>query len=107
MGMDQEQRRRFRTEIVEDGALRGGLMWYRAMPFHDPRHVTGTVRIPTTFVWSDGDPTISRAGGLRTPAYVDAPYEYVELAGVSHWIPEEAPERLAEAVVARVASASP
>ena len=40
----------------------------------------------------------------RTRQYVDAPYEYVELSGVSHWIPEEAPEELAEAILARVAS---
>jgi pimeloyl-ACP methyl ester carboxylesterase len=104
MGMDEEQRRRFRTEIVEDGALTGGLMWYRAVPLVDPRHVTGTVRVPTTFVWSDGDPAIARAGGLQTQDYVDAPYEYVELNGVSHWIPEEAPQALATAVLARVAA---
>ena len=107
MGMGEEQRRRFRTEMVEDGALRGGLMWYRALPLVDPRRTTGKVRVPTTFVWSDGDPTISRAGGLRTPSYVDAPYEYVELVGVSHWVPEEAPGRLAEAVLARAGSAVP
>jgi pimeloyl-ACP methyl ester carboxylesterase len=102
MGMDEEQRRRFRAEMVEDGALTGGLMWYRALPLVDRRHVTGTVRVPTTFVWSDGDPTIDRAGGRATPQYVEAPYEYVELPGVSHWIPEEAPELLADAVLARV-----
>jgi pimeloyl-ACP methyl ester carboxylesterase len=106
MGMDDEQVDRFRTEIVEDGALTGGLMWYRALPLADRRHLVGTVRTPTTFVWSDGDPTIDRAGGERTPRYVDAPYEYVELPGVSHWIPEAAPGALADAVLARVASVS-
>ncbi len=104
MGMDEEQRRRFRTEMVEDGALTGGLMWYRALPLVDRRHVGGTVRVPTTFVWSDGDQTIARSGGQHTPEHVDAAYQYVELAGVSHWVPEEAPVPLAEAVLARVAS---
>jgi pimeloyl-ACP methyl ester carboxylesterase len=104
MDMDEEARERFRREIVEDGALRGGLMWYRALPLVTPGHLTGTVRVPTTFVWSDRDPTIDRAGGLRTSDHVDAPYEYVELNGVSHWIPEEAPEQLAEAILARAAS---
>ena len=104
MGMDEEQRRRFRTEIVEDGALTGGLMWYRALPLADPRHVAGPVTVPTTFVWSDQDPTIDRAGGRRTADHVRAPYEYVELPGVSHWIPEHAPGPLADAVLDRVRS---
>jgi pimeloyl-ACP methyl ester carboxylesterase len=103
MGMDAEQVHRFRTEIVEDGALSGGLMWYRALPLGDPSSAVGTVRVPTTFVWSDADPAIDRAGGSLTPQHVDAPYSYVELAGVSHWIPEHAPAELAGAVVARVA----
>jgi pimeloyl-ACP methyl ester carboxylesterase len=107
MGMDEESRARFRSEIVDDGALTGGLMWYRALPLVTPGHLGGTVRVPTTFVWSDGDPTIARAGGLRTHEHVDAPYEYVELEGVSHWIPEDAPDLLARAILDRVATVAP
>jgi pimeloyl-ACP methyl ester carboxylesterase len=106
MGMREEEIARFRTEIVEDGALRGGLMWYRALPLFDRSALAGTVRVPTTFVWSDGDPSIDRAGGRHTPDFVEAPYRYVELGGVSHWIPEHAPDALAEAVLERVDSAS-
>jgi pimeloyl-ACP methyl ester carboxylesterase len=35
---------------------------------------------------------------------VDAPYEAVTLEGVSHWIPTEAPELLAQHVLARIDS---
>jgi pimeloyl-ACP methyl ester carboxylesterase len=103
-GMDEESLQRFRTEVVADGALRGGLMWYRAMLLPGRDATPGKVRVPTTFVWSDGDVAVGPAGARRTPDLVDAPYDYVELEGVSHWIPTEAPERLAEAIVARAAS---
>lgn len=33
------------------------------------------------------------------------PYELVVLEGVTHWIPAHAPDRLADAILARIASA--
>ena len=101
-GMTAEEIDRFRSDIVEDGALRGGLMWYRAMFLEDPRQMSGPVRVPTTLVWSDGDAYVGRAGVDRTPAYVEADYRLVELPGVSHWIPTQAPEALAAAVLDRI-----
>ena len=52
-------------------------------------------------VWSDGDTALDRAGAEATADHVDAPYELVVLAGVSHWIPTQAPQALAEAILAR------
>ena len=103
-GMTAADVARFRREIVEDGALRGGLMWYRALPLLDRRHLTATVRVPTTFVWSDGDVAVGPAGGRHTPRHVEAPYRFVELTGVSHWIPTQAPGALARAILDRVAA---
>jgi pimeloyl-ACP methyl ester carboxylesterase len=103
-GMDDESLERFREEMVADGALGGGLMWYRALPLPGPAPTVGKVRVPTTFVWSDGDVAVDAAGGRHTPDLVDAPYEYVELDGVSHWIPTEAPEPLTAAILRRIES---
>jgi pimeloyl-ACP methyl ester carboxylesterase len=105
-GMTADDVQRFHDEIVDDGALRGGLMYYRAMPFAFPALKNPIVRVPTTFVWSDGDVAITEAGGRLTPEYVDAPYEAVTLPGVSHWIPTEAPEALAEHILRRIDSVS-
>ncbi|MSX07199.1 MAG: alpha/beta hydrolase, partial [Actinobacteria bacterium] len=33
------------------------------------------------------------------------PYRFVELDGISHWIPEEAPDRLAAEILDRIGSA--
>jgi pimeloyl-ACP methyl ester carboxylesterase len=104
-GMDEESLARFRTEMVADGALRGGLMWYRALPLPDQAVSVGRIRVPTTFVWSDKDAAIGPVGARNTEALVAAPYEYVELNGVSHWIPTEAPEQLTAAILRRIESA--
>lgn len=92
---------RYRSEIVDHGALPGALGWYRALPLSDPRTSLSSVRVPTTMVWSDGDVALGRAGAELTERHVRAPYELVVLAGVSHWVPEQAPDALAEAILAR------
>lgn len=103
-GMDPETLSRFQDEVVGEGALPGALGWYRAIPFSHPRIARRRVAVPTTFVWSDGDTAISRAAAHRAGDFVDAAYTYVELAGVSHWVPEQAPEKLAAAVIDRIVS---
>ena len=101
-GMSDEAVERFRTEMVEDGALRGGLHWYRAMPFLDPRLPRQHVSTPTTLVWSTEDAALGRWAPEHCDEWVDGPFELVVLENVSHWVPTEAPEALAEAILERV-----
>ncbi|MBB6627204.1 alpha/beta fold hydrolase [Nocardioides sp. KIGAM211] len=104
-GMTHDEVDRFRTEIVLDGALRGGLSWYRALPFADRSGLGARVAVPTTFVWSDGDTAIARRGVDLTAARVSGDYRLVVLEGVSHWIPTQAPAALAAAAIERMRSA--
>jgi pimeloyl-ACP methyl ester carboxylesterase len=83
------------------GALTAALNWYRAMSSATP---VDDVTVPTTYVWSDGDSAIGRIAAEGTAEHVTGDYRFVELAGVSHWIPEEAPDALAVAILDRVAS---
>jgi pimeloyl-ACP methyl ester carboxylesterase len=101
-GMDDEAVDRFRREIVEDGALSTAINWYRALPLSDPRAVGGNVSVPTTLVWSDGDMFVGRWAVERSESVVDAPYRLVVLNDVSHWIPTEAPDALADAILGRI-----
>jgi pimeloyl-ACP methyl ester carboxylesterase len=101
-GMPPEAVARLWPEILLDGALRGGLGYYRAIPFSAPRTMRGPVRVPTTHVWSDGDVALDRHGADLTASYVDAPYRLEVLTGVSHWIPDEVPDRLAAIVLERI-----
>lgn len=101
-GMTEEDVVRFREEVVADGALPGGLGWYRALPLEGPALLRRKVTVPTTMVWSDGDVAVERWGPEHTGRWVDAPFRFVALEGVSHWIPTHAPEALAEAILDRV-----
>jgi pimeloyl-ACP methyl ester carboxylesterase len=103
-GMTREETARFQTEIVEYGALPGALGYYRALPLS----LAGlkddlTVHVPTTMVWSDGDTAIDRKGPEQTAKYCTGPYDFVELAGISHWIPTQAPREAADAILDRIA----
>lgn len=110
-GMDEGQVERFHREVVDDGALPGALAWYRALPLSllsaRPPAWNRKVTVPTTYVWSTRDVAITRAAAEGCARYVDADYRFVELEHASHWIPEEAPAVLAEAVLDRVRDAQP
>jgi pimeloyl-ACP methyl ester carboxylesterase len=84
------------------GALTGALNWYRAMS-SDTR--VDPVEVPTTYVWSDGDVAIGRTAAEACANFVTGDYRFVELPGVTHWIPEQAPEQLTRAILDRIASA--
>lgn len=88
--------------LSEPGALTAALNWYRAMTAELGE--LASVTVPTTYVWSDCDTAIGRAGAENCGTFVDAPYEFVELTGISHWIPEQAPDALAAAILKRVTS---
>lgn len=91
---------RYVAHLAEPGALTAALNWYRAM---GPELAeTPPVQVPTTFVWGALDQAIGRAGAEACGDFVDADYRFVELADAGHWIPEQSPDALAEAIIARV-----
>jgi len=102
-GMTPAMTEDVRTGIVEYGALTGALSWYRGLPVSRPPGI-GRVRVPTTHVWSTDDAALDRTGAEMTAAWVEAPYQLEVLEGVSHWIPEQAPEELARIIAARARS---
>jgi pimeloyl-ACP methyl ester carboxylesterase len=86
--------------LTQPGALTAALNWYRALPFGD--RSLGPVTVPTTYVWSTGDRFLTRRAAELTADHVTGPYRFEVLEGVSHWIPEVAPERVVELVLDRV-----
>ena len=87
--------------FTDRSATTGALNWYRAMRVKDAPS-TGRISVPTLYVWSDGDVALGRQAAELTASYVEGDYQFVELAGISHWIPEEEPEALAAAVLAHL-----
>jgi pimeloyl-ACP methyl ester carboxylesterase len=93
----------YAATMREPGRLTAALNWYRALS-GDELAQAATITVPTTYVWTDKDPVVSRAAADATASWVTAEYRLVKLRGIGHWVPEEAPQALAEVVLARIAS---
>jgi pimeloyl-ACP methyl ester carboxylesterase len=77
--------------LTRPGALTATLNWYRA---GRPDHPIGVIDVPTLYVWSTDDDAFGPVAAQETARWVTGPYRFESLQGVSHWIPEEAPETL-------------
>ncbi|MCU1594151.1 MAG: Alpha/beta hydrolase [Frankiales bacterium] len=80
------------ARLMVEGALTGGLNWYRAVPFGSPRAARAKVAVPTLFLWSDGDAFVTRQAARTCGQWVTGPYRFEVLEGLSHWLPDEAPD---------------
>lgn len=89
--------------LTEPGAMTAALNWYRATE-RSALFGLKPVTIPTLYVWSTGDVGVGRAAAEATAACVVGRYTFEVLEGVSHWIPETAPERLSELLLRHLAS---
>lgn len=77
--------------LSRPGALTAALNWYRA---GRPDGAIGAIDVPTLYVWSTEDSAFGPAAAQGTGQWVDGPYRFETLQGVSHWVSEEAPETL-------------
>jgi pimeloyl-ACP methyl ester carboxylesterase len=87
--------------LSDPAALTAALNWYRAMAAEDAATLP-EVAVPTTFVWSTKDVAIGREAAENCAGLVSGPYRFVELTGISHWVPDQAPDELADAVLDRI-----
>jgi pimeloyl-ACP methyl ester carboxylesterase len=106
-GQTPERARRDEAALTARGGLRsalaGGIAWYRAVPFWEHRGLPVAVEAPALMVGSDGDSAVSLEAVHGNGAWMRGPYRLEVLSGVSHWIPDEAPDRLADLVLEHMA----
>jgi pimeloyl-ACP methyl ester carboxylesterase len=102
-GLDDDDASVYVAALSEPGALTAALNWYRSMD-RDALVDLRPVTVPTLYVWSTGDAAIGRTAAEATAQCVRGPYTFEVLEGVSHWIPEMAPERLSELLIRHLAS---
>jgi pimeloyl-ACP methyl ester carboxylesterase len=102
-GLDDTDAEMYVAALSEPGALTAALNWYRAM---DPGALAGLepIRVPTMYVWPTGDAAIGRLAAEGTREHVHGPYRFEVLEGVSHWVPETAPEQLSDLLVRHLTS---
>jgi len=82
--------------MSEPGALTTAINWYRAIPLSDLRATNQKVSVPTLYVWSDQDVALLPKAAHDTARYVSGEYRFEILPDVSHWIPDDQPDKLAD-----------
>ncbi|MEU7059305.1 alpha/beta hydrolase [Streptomyces sp. NPDC046197] len=87
----QDSAEAYVRHLSQPGALTAALNWYRA---GRPDGAIGAVDVPTLYVWSTEDSAFGPAAAQETGRWVNGPYRFETLQGVSHWVPEEAPGML-------------
>ena len=87
--------------FAEPGVLTAALNWYRAMDVGDTSDL-GNVQVPTTYVWGASDIAFLRPAAEASGQYVDADYRFVPLEGITHWVPNQAPDVVAAEILRRV-----
>ena len=102
-GLDEAQAGEYVSLMQAPGAMTAALNWYRAM---EPAEVEGLppVVVPTLYVWSSGDAALGRKAAEGTAEFVAGRYQFAVLDGVSHWVPEEAPDELARLLLGHLGS---
>ncbi len=90
--------------MLSNGGLTGGLNWYRANDGFDPKRNGkdfAPVATPTLLIWGKGDLYIGRDAIMAGKAHMTGPYEVLEL-DCSHWIVQEALDRVAGPIAANL-----
>ena len=91
--------------LTQPGAMTGALNRYRAADLGLVEGL-GPITTPTMYVWSTFDPALGREAAEATAAQVEGPYRFEVLEGVSHWIPEQAPDALNTLLLEHLGGAS-
>lgn len=96
-GLERDRADHYVSRMREPGAFSGALGWYRALPL-GARDAVGRIRVPTTYLHGARDPFFTSAAVAGTGRFVAAPFRSVRL-DATHWIPEQAPDAVVEAVL--------
>ncbi|WP_187279824.1 alpha/beta fold hydrolase [Quadrisphaera setariae] len=93
--------RRYAERAAEPGRLSAAIGWYRALPLGG--RSVGRVVVPVTYLHGWRDPFYAPATVLGTAGHVGGPYGRRTL-DTGHWVPEQEPGAVVDAVLAHVAT---
>lgn len=93
-------------DLSRPGRLTAGMNWYRANLKKLWKTDFPRVKIPVFGIWSTNDVALAEDQMIGSAAFVDAPWRYERLEGVSHWIPVDAPDTVSEMLISYFKSAS-
>jgi len=102
-GMPEGRERPYIDALGTQEALGAALNWYRAASVADAEGL-GPIVTPTLYVWSTDDLALGAEAAEATAPCVKGPYRFAVIEGVSHWIAEQAPDRLNRLLLDHISS---
>lgn len=75
--------------------------WYRQTDLETVPELAA-ITVPTLYVWGDDDIVLGETAALDTENHVSADYRLEVLAGIGHWLPEQAAEQLNQHLLAHL-----
>jgi pimeloyl-ACP methyl ester carboxylesterase len=102
-GMPEGRERPYLEALGTPQALGAALNWYRAASVADAEGL-GPITTPTLYVWSTEDVALGTEAAEATAQCVDGPYRFAVIEGVSHWIAEQAPDRLNQLLIDHISA---
>jgi len=106
-GLSTHRASEYMARQMQPGMMTATLAWYRALPLRSGIRSDAEVSTPTLYVWSTGDAALGRRAAELTGDCVVGPYRFEILEGVSHWIPEEVPDKVAHLILDHIAAHRP
>ena len=105
-----EDREIFCAALARPGRMSAALNYYRAnIPPENwlkPPPDLPPIGVPTTIIWAEADAYMSGLLLDRSVAKVAGPLTVERLPGVSHWVQQEAPERVGALMLQALARAT-
>jgi len=94
----------YRRTWLMEGTLEGGLQYYRTMarsifarrPSDSSR---ARVQVPTLLIWGERDLALGPSLHEKTETYVDAPFEKLLIPHAGHFVHQDAPDEVNEALL--------
>ncbi len=101
-GLSDEDIQVYLDALGTPQALRAALNYYAALvggrapvgSNPSPSSSVSPVGVPTLYVFSTEDGAFSRETAEESRRYVSGPYRFEVLQGISHWVPEQASDRV-------------
>ena len=92
-GVPERDAEAYLDTLNDRAALDAAVNWYRAAGRSGLQAAdVPAARVPTLYVWGSDDRSVGRMAAEGTGNRVEAPYRFVELPGVGHFVTDERPD---------------
>lgn len=104
-GMADEGAQPYVEALSSVEALHAALAWYRAA-LAGLMGGGAPTEVRTLYIWGTEDPALGREAAEATGDHVTAPYRFVPLEGVGHWVTEDAADTVRDLLLEHLAGSA-